>query len=339
MSSKRATKISPHAFRLLLGRINHLNPRQVEDLLSRTLDIRRKRAALAEIEARTEQEHKCPHCAAEDRQKWGQTRTGVQRFRCRECSHTYSGLTGSRLSGLHHHDRFLDAIRNMLSDQPLSCRKLAARLEVTKDTIWRWRMIILEALDEACDRGFSGVVEVDETYQRESRKGSREWVKHARYPAQHPAPPRPQWYVFRSGRLKMSRGLSQWQIPLLTVMDRGGKRLFEPLDNRRTRTIEIALAPIVPDDAVLCSDGLSPYRAFSKKHGLTHYTVANSPGRRVVNGAFHIQNVNALHSRYDAFIRPFCGPATKYLYRYLRWFLVRQKLTPEAAFRDVLSVA
>lgn len=339
MPSKQATKISPHAFRQFLDRITHLTPRQVEDLLSRAQDVRQRRAALAEIEARTEQEHKCPYCSDEKRQKWGQTRTGVQRYRCRSCLRTYSGLTGTEICGLHRHDLFLEAIRNMLSDTPLSCRKLAARLDLTKDTIWRWRMIILEAIAEACDKGFSGVVEVDETYQRESRKGSREWANHAANPNQHPAPPRPQWYVFRSGRIKMARGLSKWQIPLLTVVDRGGRRLFSPIANRRNRTIEIALAPIVPDDAVLCSDGLKPYRAFCKKHGLTHYEVSNKSGQRVVAGAFHIQNVNALHSRYDAFIRPFCGPATKYLYRYLRWFLLRTKATPEVAFKSILATS
>ncbi|MCQ0090245.1 IS1595 family transposase [Roseovarius sp. M141] len=337
MSLKQATNISQHAFRQFLDRIIQLTPRQIEDLLSRAHDVRQRRAALAEIETRTEQERKCPHCNEERRQKWGQTRTGVQRYRCDCCLRTYSGLTGTEICGLHRHDLFLEVIRNMLSDTPLSCRKLAARLGLTKDTIWRWRMIILESLAEACDKDFSGVVEVDETYQRESRKGSREWANHAANSNQYPAPPRPQWYVYRSGRIKMARGLSQWQIPLLTVMDRGGRRLFAPIANRRNRTIEIALAPIIPDDAVLCSDGLRPYRSFCKKHSLTHYEVSNKLGKRVVAGAFHIQNVNALHARYDAFIRPFCGPATKYLYRYLRWFLLRAKIKPEAAFQSILA--
>lgn len=200
-------------------------------------------------------------------------------------------------------------------------------------------MIILKSLLEACDKDFSGVVKVDETYQRKSRKGSREWANRAANSNQHPAAPRPQWYVYRSGRIKMARGLSQWQIPVLTVMDRGGRRLFAPIANRRNRTIEIALAPIVPDDVMLCSDGLRAYRASCKKHSLTHYEVSNKPGKRVVAGAFHSQNVNALHARYDAFIRPFCGPATKYLHRYLRWFLLRAKIKPEAAFQSVLAAA
>jgi len=51
----------------------------------------------------------------------------------------------------------------------------------------------------------------------------------------------------------MARGVSKWQIPLLTVVDRGGRRLFSPIANRRNRTIEIALTLIIPDDAVLYS--------------------------------------------------------------------------------------
>jgi hypothetical protein len=33
----------------------------------------------------------------------------------------------------------------------------------------------------------------DETYQRESRKGSREWVRHAKEPLQYPKRPRRRW--------------------------------------------------------------------------------------------------------------------------------------------------
>ncbi len=34
-------------------------------------------------------------------------------------------------------------------------------------------------------------------------------------------------------------------------------------------------------------------------------------GTRVAAGWYHIQNVNSLHTRYERFIKPFCGPATK----------------------------
>ncbi|MDD9707983.1 hypothetical protein PVW53_14550 [Seohaeicola sp. SP36] len=76
----------------------------------------------------------------------------------------------------------------MMGDAPPSpVRRLADALGVNKYTIWRWRMIILDGLSGSSSEVFAGIVEVDETFQRESRKGSREWVNHLRNPASHPA--------------------------------------------------------------------------------------------------------------------------------------------------------
>ena len=113
--------IDPNGYRRLLDLLPQLNANQIEDLLGNALAIRRTRAALAEIEARPEREQACPHCGPERRQKWGQTRTGVQRYRCSSCERTYSGLTGTAICGLHRHDLFLETIRNMFSNHPLSC--------------------------------------------------------------------------------------------------------------------------------------------------------------------------------------------------------------------------
>ncbi|GGC14863.1 hypothetical protein GCM10011363_34260 [Marivita lacus] len=49
-------------------------------------------------------------------------------------------------------------------------------------------MMIVEASAATRDTRFSGVVEVDETFQRESRKGSGEWANRAANSNRHPAP-------------------------------------------------------------------------------------------------------------------------------------------------------
>ncbi|BBU59552.1 MULTISPECIES: hypothetical protein [Rhodobacterales] len=51
--------------------------------------------------------------------------------------------------------------------------------------------------------------------------------------------------------------------------------------------------------------------------------VGTKPGTRVTAGSYHIQNVNSLHARYDKFIKPLCGPATKNLNLYIRWLEAR----------------
>jgi hypothetical protein len=84
---------------------------------------------------------------------------------------------------------------------------------------------------------FPGIIEADETYQRESRKGSREWVRYFADSQNTPKPPRPRWGDFMTQGLKMMRGLSRWQLPILTVADRGGSRLFRRLPNRKSATV------------------------------------------------------------------------------------------------------
>ncbi len=49
------------------------------------------------------------------------------------------------------------------------------------------------------------------------------------------------------------------------------------------------------------------------KFQATPYRLDATRGPNVGQAAFHIQTVNNLHSRFKAFMRPFCGPATKNL--------------------------
>jgi hypothetical protein len=83
------------------------------------------------------------------------------------------------------------------------------------------------------------------------------------------------------------------------------------------------MKPLVPGDAVLCSDGGNGYKDLAAGRGLEHFVVGSKPGKRVVAGCYHIQNVNSLHARYKKFIKPFCGPARKNLNGYIKWLEMR----------------
>ncbi len=303
-----------HEYHRLLEALSELNPAQIEDEQTKLLDLRRRTEAISEIEARAKQGAKCPFCGDDQRQKWGRTRTKIQRYRCSGCKKTYSGRTGSAIARIHQPDLFMVALRDMLgASAPKSVRELARHLGIDKQTIWRRRMLVFSIIGSSSAKIFSGIVEADETYQRESRKGSREWVRHFADPQNVPMPARPRWEDYTTKGLKMMRGLSRWQLPILTVADRGGARRFQRLSNRKGATLECAMQPLVPSDAVLCSDGANGYANLTAKRGIEHFVVGSKVGTRVAAGRHHIQNVNSLPARYGAFIRPFCGPATKNL--------------------------
>jgi hypothetical protein len=139
--------------------------------------------------------------------------------------------------------------RDMIeAPQPMPCRRGAEVLGASRHSIWRSRMAIIGALKPEPDDTLGGIVEADEAHQRESRKGSREWVQHQRDPANHPEPPRLRWRAYLSA------------------------------EGRRT-----------------------------KRTPRSH----------------HINTVNALIGRFRAFLQPLCGPASKNLATYGRWYATR----------------
>jgi IS1 family transposase len=74
--------------------------------------------------------------------------------------------------------------------------------------------------------------------------------------------------------------------------------------------------------SVVCTDGDRAYVKYAKRRGLEHFKVKNGTA---VRGPYHVQNINAYHSRLKHFIARFKGVATKYLNNYLVWNNVIQE--------------
>jgi len=229
-------------FRSLCANVDRLSVVQLRELQRKLRALDARREVLARIDARGQALERCVHCGGSALVRWGSTRTGLQRLCCKGCGRTFSAAAGTVVAGtvvarIRLPEKLQQALADMLAPVPSSCRRLAARLGVDKMTVWRWRMGILAALDGAgakCEAArLGGIVEADETYLRESRKGSREWVRHARDPRRFPAPPRPRWRDFRRLGLLLPAGPSRWQIPILTLADRAAARHAERLPDRR----------------------------------------------------------------------------------------------------------
>jgi hypothetical protein len=106
---------------------------------------------------------------------------------------------------------------------------------------------------------------------------------------------------------------------VLVARDRSGVTTDYVLTDTRKAAVMALLKPMLPTDAVVCSDGAGSISQATKDLGLEHHAVLTSSGRHAV-GAWHIQNVNAYHSRLKTWVRRFYGVATYYLENYLGWF-------------------
>lgn len=245
---------------------------------------------------------RCPHCEArKDRlASWGQSH-GFKRYRCKDCSRTFNILTGTPLAHLRKREQWERYGQALI--EGVSVREAARRCRIDKNTAFQWRHRFLcqasghQAVHE------TGIVEADETFFLESFKGQRHLPRAPRY----------------RGGFASKRGINAEQIPVLVVRDRSGQTADFKLSALDTPHVSEKLRPLIDRDAILCTDSAGVYAAFARATGIAHRTINVRRGQRVVDGVFHIQNVNAYDSRLKGWMRHFHGVATKYLENYLGW--------------------
>ena len=246
-------------------------------------------ASKAAIELGVDEDRRCPHCETEGAVSRGRAR-GLQRYQCKGCGKTFNALTGTPLSGLHHKERWLSFGAALAKGETVQAS--AARCGVAASTAFRWRHRFLAAARDGSGM-LKGIVEADETYVLESRKGARKLGRKARR---------------RDGKAK-KRGLSREQVPVLMAADHGGTTFSAVLPGVDTTALTTALEPVMAKDALLVSDAGTSYPGCAVALGVSHETLNRSKGERV-RGDLHIQTVNSRHGRLKDFLRPRRGIAT-----------------------------
>ena len=242
----------------------------------------------------------CPHCTSTKFTHWGQS-NGLPRYRCKACLKTFNVLTDTPLARLRHKSLWLHYSEMML--ESFTIRKAANELGIDKNTSFLWRHRFLMSPTIHKPGHLSGIVEADETFFLESHKGEKGLKREPR----------------KRGGKATKRGTSAEQVPVLIIRDRSGATSEAILPGVTSDALAEVLTPLLDRDAILCSDGHRSYQAFSRKSGISHRPVNISAGQRVIDKAFHVQNVNAYDSRLKVWMLRFHGVATKYLDHYLGW--------------------
>ncbi|WP_019868309.1 IS1595 family transposase [Methylovulum miyakonense] len=253
------------------------------------------------VETRFELKPACPHCAGILLSRYGFA-SGLQRYRCQSFRKTFNALTGSPLARLRHKPKWPGYLAALAESKTV--RESAAEAGVHRNTSFRWRHRFLDGISLDYPGALEGITEADETYLLESDKGKRNLSRQPR----------------KRGGSAQKRGISDEQVCILVARDRSGHTLDFVTGNgqlARTRLSE-ALKRLLATDALLVSDGNPTYSAFCRTEGISHEAVNLSQHQRV-KGAYHIQNVNAYHSRFKLWLDRFHGVATDYLPHYLGW--------------------
>lgn len=243
----------------------------------------------------------CPHCSSPDIRRWGHA-GGKPRYRCATCLRTFNPLTGTPLSGLHHQARWSDQAQALIGGETLS--KAAKRCGIATTTAFRWRHRFLAALNLDKPQRLSGIVEADETFVLESFKGKRGTLLRA-----------PRKRGGKAGKC----GLSSEQVPVLVARDRSGATIDAVLPKLDIASVVAALGHVVARGSVLCCDGGKAIGGYARRARIETHVLPAPGGLKPEAPQFHINNVNAYHSRLKEWMRRFHGVATANLPSYLGW--------------------
>lgn len=255
----------------------------------------------------------CPYCTSFNFSKNGKEK-GCRKYKCKDCKRGFTEYTGTWISGIH--KKHLIPLFMKTIETSLSLVTSSKELGVAELTVFNWRHKFLSSQQPIDDheKPFKGITEVDETFYHHSQKGKKCIDREARG---------------RGGR--PSRGITNNEATVLTMMDRAGNSTYEFTNMGRISVSEIenAVADRITERTILCSDGHNSYKALAKQHNIEHHVLNISKGERV-KGAYHIQHVNSLHSRMKNFFNyKLRGVSTKYLQKYLNWQRIKDK------FKDV----
>ena len=250
---------------------------------------------------------KCPHCSGTHICRNGKTKSGRQRYICRDCGKTFVITTNSILSGT---TKSLYTWRKYIAlmMQGASLRWAAAECKICKNTAFNWRHKILDALQSmAVSVVLDGIVEADETYFSTSFKGN-----HTKSAFTIPRKPH------KRGCDVHKRGISKEKVCVSCAVNREGLSIAKSSNLARPTVADFhkVFDNRIDDDAVICTDKLAAYAKFAKDNGLD---LVQIKGGKASKGIYNIQNINSYHSRLKKFIERFNGVSSKYLDNYLIW--------------------
>lgn len=244
----------------------------------------------------------CPHCQENQVVLFGK-RKGIQKYHCKKCGKYFNELTGTPLAYLKKRDKWTQLAKAMQNS--LTIRKTAEELEISVSTSFHWRHRLLNGLEKYRQKvQLSGIIEIDEKMFRYSEKGSRNLTHKRR----------------KRGGENHTRGRSKEQVYAVITRDRTNRTRSFLLKHMSGKALENELAGTIRFDSQICTDAWRSYQTMANHLGMKHFQLNMRKGRRIIHGIYHIQNVNAYHSRLKGWIDRFHGVATKYLLNYLVWF-------------------
>lgn len=126
----------------------------------------------------------CPNCNSHLKVKNGKRPNGIQEYKCKDCGTKFTKFTNTILEKTRWHwDIWVKVLEMTINN--FSIKKMVNVLEkdygctnINEKTVWLWRMKLIHSIANLPQPKLTGNIQIDETFIRESQKGSRNLVSY-----------------------------------------------------------------------------------------------------------------------------------------------------------------
>lgn len=300
----------------ILKQINNLDASELKEIIEKLLQM----LSNADGAASCVSVDKCRKCDSNNIVRFGKDKNGKQRYKCKSCGATFTSTSYSVMANTRHSYVTWKKYLSLLLEGA-SLHKCAAVCKISVQTAFTWRHKILNALQTDQDnRCLAGIVEVDEMFVSVSYKGNHSKSKRFKMPrdAYH-----------RGSDNKSATGS---KACVMYAVERNGQTYGECIGKGQPTPLKVAYSfenRIMPESIVI-SDGAGSIKKFYDNIPNIDLVQLKSPETakrnkeayfRVLDGVYHIQTVNNLHTRFRKFMGKYNGVATKYLNHYVNLFV------------------
>lgn len=294
------------------ARLSKVNASEFIEIEAFVAQLGQRRSVEVALEHRSKATTSCLRCGEADIVRWGRSKAGTQRFKCRSCKATFGATNNTPFFRLRNRQLWAKYLGLMGQHVPLWRLQKDHGLPLSIPTLHRWRHRFLSNLSVEPVQPLAGMIEADEKFFRTSFKGSRGWKRKN--------PPQ----IRRSRRRGNAevRGLGDQQVPTLTAVDRSGAIYQARLSDMKHDTIVSTMSPWVESDSIICSDGNDAYAKVARATGCEHIK-AKVKNRNTAQGntaGLSIGRIDAYHRDVENLVNRRCmGVSTRYLMNYFGW--------------------
>lgn len=217
----------------------------------------------------------CPDCdvvyrSKSDIVKYGK-RGSVQVFKCKKCGKKFTLFSGTILEKTKWHwDIWLKVLELVLNDYPIHAIQHVLINDlgcagINYKTVWLWRMKLIHAMASIEPPVLTGVVQVDETFVRESQKGSRNLVSFL-----DKEDVRKARYGYRPSKLG---SLGPEFATIVAAVDNRGYCVCKvsSLGGLTQERFDILFDDYIDSPSYLCTDANTVYNDFCEWRNIPHY--------------------------------------------------------------------